>query len=1149
MRRKTTKKIGKIVLRVIIALIVLDLLLVGLVFLPPVQNFIVGKVTQVMTDKWKSEFSIGHIYITPLMNVVGTDVTFKDHHNQKMIYVPYVKTHINGISFKPFRLNFGKTFVENADVIVRKYKNERKVNMAMWADRIKAAKTKKTTTIFRIHFDKIDMQKSRFLFQNDNEKLADNHGIIDYAYFELKDIKFLADNFNLENTISTFQLTALINSLALNQYTGFEIKDMSGNFSINAFGLTLDKAHLVTNNSNAFMDFAFHYNNWSSYSSFVDSVLFDSQINHGRVDMKDIAYFAPKIKGMDNMVTILGGKVSGTVNALKVADVDAEIGDLSFLKGNFEIEDIVSNKEPAYHLDLKESSFQISDLQAFKLPQGKQLTQLSKINGLKEAQVKGYFHGTFRSFDTHFDIASNMGTIAASMKAAQQNKKINFSGNISTNNLNIGTILEKPKLFNQLALQSTITGSMPDEESLNFKKAFAQIEAQVAHVDFAGYRYQNIDIESTIESGKVEAQVISQDDNCRFDVNGTVQFSEEKPDIMAHLLINNIQATSLFAKYNLPEKPTDGLEQVVSFLRSRPDMALTAQEIDVHISGTQIDNVNGYISINGLNLSQGNLKIDGEWLRLTLINTQGGVHKFILASNLVNASLSTNYEISGIKDTLINLAYHYLPRFLPPRHPATPSNQLTKTKINNNKYLQNLKSGYLSFEMETFQTRQIVAMFLPSVSIAPRSTLSFNTDDNRNITLHSKIPRLTIKDKFSIYGLTIESNDPKKNLFGLSLHLDTAVVHVGDTKLPFKDLRLTGTVGNDHVEYDLNWLNPPAISTYPSHLAGTFDAVDSQTVVAKVTSSSIFLKEKEWTFNTKHQVTFEKENIDFDNVVMASGESKLAVHGNFSQSIDNNMFIDVNNIDMSILNSFMTSMKIKFAGDGSANFIYGMQANRQRLLTGRAYVSDFVFNDSKFGNFFAVAAANAKGILTFSGGLFKKDAPVNSAIIGDYGVADFQNEPNRIADLRGYYLPENKTLTVHGDIDTLDIGFLKPFFTSFSHHISGVASGDISFIAKPDSTYFDGTVIVQDGHLGIKVLNTIYHLKNQIIEFDQQGIIFNNIEVTDRDDNVAKLNGYVQHHNFKDFKMKFAIETDRILALNTPKSSDTYFYGDGYVAG
>jgi len=72
---KKIKKIGKIALWVIGIFIALDLLLVGIVFLPPVQTAIVEKVTAAMTRKLQSEFSIKHIYITPTFSFIGTDVS------------------------------------------------------------------------------------------------------------------------------------------------------------------------------------------------------------------------------------------------------------------------------------------------------------------------------------------------------------------------------------------------------------------------------------------------------------------------------------------------------------------------------------------------------------------------------------------------------------------------------------------------------------------------------------------------------------------------------------------------------------------------------------------------------------------------------------------------------------------------------------------------------------------------------------------------------------------------------------------------------------------------------------------------------------------------------------------------------------------
>ncbi len=57
------------------------------------------------------------------------------------------------------------------------------------------------------------------------------------------------------------------------------------------------------------------------------------------------------------------------------------------------------------------------------------------------------------------------------------------------------------------------------------------------------------------------------------------------------------------------------------------------------------------------------------------------------------------------------------------------------------------------------------------------------------------------------------------------------------------------------------------------------------------------------------------------------------------------------------------------------------------------------------------------------------------------------------------------------------------------------------------------------------------------------------MSLQDQDQNQATLSGYIHHEAFQNFNTKLNISTERIMALNLPKSYDTYFYGIGFVSG
>ena len=104
MKGKIIKKIGKVLLWIIGIFIALDLLIVGLFFVPSIQNYVIGKVTGFISDKWGAEIGVSRIYVTPTLRIAADDFVIKDLHNQPMIYVKHVKGRFKKLKTKPLTI-------------------------------------------------------------------------------------------------------------------------------------------------------------------------------------------------------------------------------------------------------------------------------------------------------------------------------------------------------------------------------------------------------------------------------------------------------------------------------------------------------------------------------------------------------------------------------------------------------------------------------------------------------------------------------------------------------------------------------------------------------------------------------------------------------------------------------------------------------------------------------------------------------------------------------------------------------------------------------------------------------------------------------------------------------------------------------------
>ncbi len=1135
MGRKITKKIAIVLLWVLGVLIALDLILVGLFFIPKFQNAVVDKVTSYITQKWGSEISIGSIYLTPTLKLVVRDFHIKDYRDNDMIRVNYAKTRIKYFKKSPISIAFGSLRFDDADVIVRKYVGDESVNIALWAEKFKSDKPKKG---FILRADRLEMTNSRFLYVNDSSRVY-NGGIdeMDYSYFEIKNIDFHSTDF----TINSDDISFRISDICFDQYTGFKLLAGKGNFRINNKNLICEDGHFVTPYSSAFLDLTFNYYDWSSYSEFVDSVMFDAVVRPSSLSMKDIACFAPSLKGMDETF-VLTGLVKGPVNKLNIDEFVVHYGNSTSLAGDLVIGNAAEEENLYFNLNLLDARLNISDLLLFTLPGGDTISIPKQFANAGAIKVNGYFFGELTEFETQVNLYSDAGDLFANLVVDDDAGNLTYEGRFASQNFNLGKILPNQKYLGIVSLNSKISGTAESPKySNNFSKSIkAHLEGDAGRFDFYGYPIKNITFAGLYGDKKYDGKISSLDTNFSFNFTGLIDLNRTIPNFKSFISLDRF-APGEMLKYvgKIDTSSSQNFDKFFLYVKKHPNIEMSFESLELNISGDRFEGLNGYVGVDGLNYRQDSASVKGERIRLTAINTASGLHKFILKSNFVNATMTTNYELNSLFDSLAEVGYRYFPNLLPEKNITLKKS----TKIKDD------KEYYFNFFVQTFRTREILALFYPGMRVAPLSTVNVHINSKQhNDSLNINIEHFSIKEKVKVENFVADGHADSDSTFILMLNCKDVILPQKKNDIVFSNIGFHSTIFKNIINYDLTWNNPASISKDESRLSGYVNALDKNNILAKFINSSLYVNSRKWTFNENHLIHLQNNDLVFDNVTLKSDRSQINVNGVFSFSGNDNLNIDIKNVDLSQINTFASNLNMKFGGDISAK-IKVSSWNNARLFTGKLLVDRFVFNDALFGNLFLAAAAPQGSLLGFGGGIFHRDININSSIIDNYTLKNYNDEKIKLANLSGVYNSNIPSLEVKANIDTLRVGFLSPFLESFSQIVSGNASGELTFIAKPDSTFFNGKVKVIDGLLGIAQLNTVYKIQNQTIEFNNKGFEFKNITLSDIANNKAILNGHVYHHNFKDFKIDLTVETDKILALNTVKQPDTYFYGVGFVKG
>ncbi|MCQ2285955.1 MAG: translocation/assembly module TamB [Bacteroidales bacterium] len=1125
--------------------IVLDLLIVGAFFIKPVQNFAADFATKKVSEKWGCDLIIGEIYLTPTLHVKCLNAVLRDYQGNDMIRIGMCETSMLHMQLKPTELYFGTFNVDDAEVVVRRYKGDESVNIALWALNFK--KKKKNKTPFVMHSDHLHLTNSEFRFVNDDARRPgetyDTGTDIDYGYFQLKGLELDCKDF----LVRSDDISAEISRLACYQYTGFKILNSSGRFRINSENLIYKNAYIVTENSRIFLDFAMQYHQWQM-GDFTNTVDFNAHLRPSHIGLKDVAFFGPAAEGLSAPL-VVSGDVFGPVNDLHTADFYIAFAQNTFFYGNFDIGKVTDIKNVTFDFDFYNSNVDLNELAQFSLPSYKTIELPAHFRALHNNHLSGTVRGDLDNFATRLHLQSEAGEADVDLQAfSDPSYMMTCDATIQTNALQLGKIINSPKYLGSVSLTASVSGNFasPIRRDDCLETANLTVHSFVNQLNLLHYPLRNAKIDASYKKKRCSAKLLTMDPNVQFDVDGFYDFSQKMPQYQADISFDKITWGEVFSHFaTIDTASAKGFDKFIAFGQQHPDMNLACHSLKVNLIGDKLDNLSGVVLIDTLTYTQDQRQLQTDMLRLVATNIDNG-HKYRLTSDMINVSLATNYKIAALADSLYAVAQGYFPNLL--------TKNIADNPITNENFAANEidSSHYLTVDVETFALNRCLSFFVPQLSIAPKTQIYIhqNSDIDKD-SIYIDCRRFVLKDVLAVNNLHIESKEMAKNDLRLALNVDSIAISSSQKPFVFKGISLKTNVKTNKVDYDLNWTNPDIISTHPSWLAGTFETLSKNKLSNHFTASELYVKDYLWHCADSNHIVYQSGNIEVENLLLKSSKSSINVSGKYTKKDNEPLMVALDNLDLSVLNTFFGGENIKFDGRLTGSLAL-VRKNGKPMITGKVLADDFQFNEMPFGDVCLFAVMPSTNRFGFMGGIFEDGTSATVENFNSYSLETLQQDMKKSslrAHLTGGYTPQNKEFGVKATINSLSIDFLKPFLSSFSHKIEGDAYGELSFLVKPDSAYFDGYASVRHGLLGISALNTIYSLDNQRIDFDKEGLKFNHLIAKDKDGNTATVDGYIKHNLFQNMRMKLDIATDRIMALNAPKGTDMPFYGDGYVSG
>lgn len=733
--------------------------------------------------------------------------------------------------------------------------------------------------------------------------------------------------------------------------------------------------------------------------------------------------------------------------------------------------------------------------------QAKPITLPKPIAALGYVHYRGAIDGRLEHLNLHGTFATALGAMNVNgfVETDTTLQDFDFCGKVATDSFQLGTMLNQKDLGN-IAFHAHVDGEI---DSTQLTRCIA--EADIQHIDYRGYTYQDIRFDGTMGIEEVSGTLNIEDKNISLQINGLADWSMQDTRLDLTARINNLHPHAL--------QLTD----------QYPDLTLSAMTyISLFTSGTpqqMLDNLTGYMIIDTLDIHNGDKQAVMKQLKLDIESQWEHTkrsHKLHLQSDYLTADVSGDFSYTTLSNTCQQFLHTYAPSlFDAPRKPNKNPNQL---------------NFYAYFR----QLNDITNVLDLPVSFPSYPTLKgFINESNQQIGLQAHIPSIQ-NEGTQIDNLTISVENTDDSL-DIAVYMynrlpknNPTAAKIGDVKA-----RLNLHAFNDAVDMKIQLENTDSIRNEGTiHISSQLQQhADQLQLAAHLHPSRIVLNDSAWIINEAN-ITYSaaEKKIDIQDFSLSTDYQSIAANGTASPNAEDSILIDLRNINLQYLLSYTLA---------------GEAISVQGPLTGWATLYG-LFTQPMVEAQVAIPRAGLNG--TYLGDLTAQaylDRSEKTIIIEGEAI-DSTN--HTVAAVKGKVIPANKWWGLDIHCDSVDISLIDFWTHPFFSNPQGRAFGDLKVFGQERKTWVTAAIYGKDAQITVPQIGATFYFSDSVY-MDSTAIRIPNVTLRDAEGHQGNFQGIITHNNFQNFKYDLNAEVNNILALNLPYDPQALFYGKVYGSG
>ncbi len=907
-------------------------------------------------------------------------------------------------------------------------------------------------------------------------------GCMDYTNIVASEIDIRINKGRIQDNV----ITAKIQKLAAKEQCGIEIKELSGDFTLNSNVTKIDNFVLKDKYSHIESEYlSFGYESGKDLSDFINKIILGANFKNALIDFRTIGYFAYELQ-KSNLSIIANGDVSGPICSLTSQFLSIySSSNKTTIDLSLSITGLPDINKTVFDINIADAHTSLDDVahQVGNFSGTRPIKELLTLTPGIRYRVQTHAKGTINNLIAKGRLTSGIGNASFNVAMKNKNEKLNLKGTISTDNLSIGSII-KNDLLGNVTLKTTFDGSINGKEGIS-------VDIDSLHIDkigFKGYEYSGIEAIGNYSNDKFDGRIICHDRNLDFLLQGVLSVHSKNKLYKFYLNVPYINLAELHL-LDYKEIKSASFETMANLL------------VDT------TNSFNGNIELNNIEISNDKGKNEFETIYIQAAKNDDK-YSIDLSSEYFDLDLDSDdiptKFFPKISDILL---YEKFPLVF------------TKSEKEDKK-----AKGKAELSLLTHNTRPIFKCLMPNIYIADSTKIKLfvNEDDSLFCSLNSK--RIGFGSNYLKYPLlTLNSADSSMNCNISSSEIYGAGISLKNNNI---NLHTEGGVIDFSYIFD-NQSNSKNELEFTSDIFFSRDTLNNLETNIYINQSELFIQGYKWNFQPS-EVVIGKESFSFKDFSLYNQDQNLSAQGKISRNPEDALNLNLNNFDLSIINTFFdNNIKLKgfFTGKVSVMDMYNNFGLLMDIKGNDVYLFD-----------------NSVGSLNIMSKWDPAKKRFNLLLNNKF-------QDNNPLNIYGYYKPDNKYLNANLSLKDFTLTYIEPFLSGFIENMSGSISGNMEISGPIDKLSLVSHNSKFTDFNFTPIFTKVNYTLNGDINFSESGVEFSNLKLNDQDGNIGKIYGGLSYRFFKNIRLDTHLDFKNLQILNSKESDNPLIYGNASGSG